>query len=479
MLETVREYGIDLLRTAGDETSVRLQAAAAIAELALEADPLLRGPRVREAIAWYDANEENLSAALRIAETAGDHAVGTRVLRGALWAWAMRERFPALSAALETFGNDDAPFDSEPAVVVSGLALMLSAFTTTASGRRMDPSAEAAFRVRAAQVATAAAAHPSELSLVLPPVLRAVAVALDDPDPRASRMWGMRIEDVDDPAAPPWSRALLAVMRTGMAQNAGEVEALGLESARALDGFRELGDAWGTALASQMRAEWLTLHGRLNEALEVSDAAHTQLVGLTSTSDILQQQSMSISVLARLGRFDEAHARMAGIERSARSDGSARAMLQFRFTAASLAISEGDAEAALAHLGAPETVLPTGGPEDQFRAWIAVKRAQALLLRGGPSDAQEAGDDLRTALPVARGTGDQPIIADAVLTLAAWLAVAGKHDAARRAFGQAVRLRGHSDDTDPTYQRVQAMIGAPPMPTRGDDEVDDLVALLG
>lgn len=480
MLETVREYGVDLLRTSGDDTTVRLQAADAIGDLALAADPLLRGPRVREAIAWYDANEENLSAALRIAEASGDRVVGTRVLRGALWAWAMRERFPSLSAGLEVFAGDDAPLDGEPAVVVCGLGLLLSMFVQTAGGGRLDPADEARFRERAGQLAAAVRSYPSELSLVLPPLLGAVGHALDAPDHRASRMWGLRLEDVDDPDAPAWTRALLAVLRTAFAQNSGEVDALGVESAQALAGFLELGDAWGTALASQMRAEWLTLHGRLDEALAVADAAHAQLVGLTSTSDILQQQATSVGILARLGRFDEAGERMTDIERSAREDGSARAMLQFRFTAATLAIAEGDADGALAHLEAPEAILPSGGPEDQFRAWIDIKRAQALLLVGGPAALETARQALRVAVPTARGTGDQPIISEAVLTFAAWLAATGDSDAARRAFGQAVRLRGHTDDTEPTYRRVVALLGEPPVAAPdSDDEVDALAALLG
>lgn len=477
MLETVREYGLDLLRASPDDEQVRLRAAAATAELALAADPLLRGPRVREAIAWYDANEENLTAALRTAEAADDRRLGIRILRGTLWAWAMREHFPALSAGLETFARDDDPLDDEPSVVVCGLAMLLAAFMSTASAAGMDAGQEATFRARAERIAEGARAHPSELSLVLPPLVRAVTHALDEPDPRWSRMWGLRLDEIDDPTAPAWTRALLAVLRTAFAQNSGEVDALGIESAQALEGFRALGDPWGTALASQMRAEWLMLHERLDEALEVADAAHAQLVGLTSTSDILQQQSTSVGILARLNRFDEAHERMGDIEASARSDGSARAMLQFRFTAATLAIAEGDGESALVHLATPEAQLSSGGPEDQFRAWADARRAQAFLL-GGHVD--EAAAALRIALPVARTTGDQPIIAEAVLTLAWWLAASGRMGAAARAFGQAIRLRGHTDQTDPVYRRVAALVGDPvPAAPDSDDEVDALAALLG
>ncbi|MFX6949379.1 hypothetical protein ABTH81_20045, partial [Acinetobacter baumannii] len=44
-----------------------------------------------------------------------------------------------------------------------------------------------------------------------------------------------------------------------------------VESERALRIFTEVGDPWGTGIASQLRSEWLILAGRLQEALAVSD----------------------------------------------------------------------------------------------------------------------------------------------------------------------------------------------------------------
>ena len=67
--------------------------------------------------------------------------------------------------------------------------------------------------------------------------------------------------DVPPDDAPEWTRAFVSMMRSAIAQNSGDVDTLGVESERALALFRELGDVWGIAFASQMRSEWLMLAG--------------------------------------------------------------------------------------------------------------------------------------------------------------------------------------------------------------------------
>lgn len=69
MLETVREYGVDRLRRDGREQAARVWAAQMLATLARTQDARLRGPEARAALAWYDANDESLSAARRLTLT--------------------------------------------------------------------------------------------------------------------------------------------------------------------------------------------------------------------------------------------------------------------------------------------------------------------------------------------------------------------------------------------------------------------------
>lgn len=479
MLETVREYGLDRLRADGREQQVQTQRAAALAELARDQDPLLRGPRVREALAWFDANEENLTSAVRACrEPGGSREIGIALLRAGAWAWMMRERFDEITLGLEAFAAappwDERDLATEPAVVVNGLALLVQAFlaVATADDTRQLTADEAE---RSAALLTAAArTSPSELAFVLGPLLSGIASQLRAQAAHASptRIFGFAIPEPDDDV-PAWTHAFLAILRTAFAQNTGDVDSLGRESERALAMFVEIGDVWGIALASQMRSEWLMLQGRLEDALEVADASTQALVGLTSVADLLQQQALAVGLLVRLGRIGQARTRIAEVRAAAEADGSERALLQYRFVAAELEIAVGDGEAAL-RLTEGDTDADVPGPADQIRAWTKALRARALLLLGRTEDARPL---LREAAAAARHSGDQPIVAMTLVSLAWWLAEQDQHADARRALTAAAHARGAVDATDPVYQRVVALTGEPA--TRADEaEIDDLLTLL-
>ncbi|MFX5785462.1 hypothetical protein ABTE36_23500, partial [Acinetobacter baumannii] len=77
---------------------------------------------LRAGLAWFDANEENLSSALRTRTVGPDRRPGRRLLRALLWAWAVRERVEELRPALAAFADPDTPLDDEPSVVIESLA---------------------------------------------------------------------------------------------------------------------------------------------------------------------------------------------------------------------------------------------------------------------------------------------------------------------------------------------------------------------
>ena len=478
MLETVREYGVDRLRSELREAAFRSRQAGATAERALTQDALLRGPRVRAGLAWFDANEENVSAALRACIEQPELApTGVELVRACLWAWIVRENFDQLRTGVEAFSASDAPLDSEAAVVVNGLATLL--WTTQAafgfvggadSERLTHLTAEV--RRQHVRVRDAAAQHPSELAAALPPLLAAADEALASFD--GSLNWSRAFVVPDAaPDAPAWTTALIAMMRAALAQNGGDVETLGVESERALRMFRALGDAWGIAFASQMRSEWLLLQDRLDEALAVADASTEGLAGLTSVADLLQQRSQSMGILVRLGRLDEARERLAETDALAQTDGSDRALAQARMDAVALEIAVGDGEAALRLLDGVAEGFAATFP-DQLLAWSTSKRAQALALAGRPEEAAAA---VSAALPIARRSGDQPILADVVLSLAGYLAGTDQDAAARRALTLSDTIRGGVDEADPFHRWVADRVAAEPADAEPPD-LDELAALL-
>lgn len=484
MLETVREYGLDRLRRDGTEGRARAHQARVMADRSIARDALLRGPRLREALPWFDANDENITAALRTCSESADlHDTGVRLVRASLWRWMIRERFDDVQRAIEDFASDDSALDCEEAVVVNAIALMASALREQmATGDPSpDPAASARFAERASVLAASAHAHPSELAAAMPALLEAVATALRTQRPGEQRLTRLTIVTSDDDDLPPWTAALLNMLSSATAQNSGDIAMLGQESEKALTRFRALEDVWGIAFASQMWAEWLMLQGRLDDALEVAEASVDGLSGLTAVADVIQQRALGITVLTRLGRFDEARERLNEIHAIAETDGSDRARFQATFAAASMEVAFGDGDAALRELESlPRTVGP--GIPEQVVAWTDAMQALALLLLGR---ADEAREHLREAVPLALHSADQPIIAEVLLALATWLAATGQESEAHRAIAASIRIRGARDDTNPTMVRLRSMLSgehedAVPEhhPDTASNELDKLIALL-
>lgn len=391
----------------------------------------------------------------------------------------MRERFGELRGAIEHAAVADGVPESEAAAVIDALLLMIPTLSAAPAAAVLTPSEVAVFGRRATEITDGATQHPSDLALAVAALIRAAARSLAETGGRRIRSWNFSASDDLVADAPPWTHAFLAVLDAASAQNSGDVATLETTSARALEMFQTLGDPWGTALASQLRSEWLVLQGRLEEALAVSDAATAGLAGLTSVWDVIQQSTLTLGILARLGRFDEAWERLDEVRRLAEIDGSTRAIFQYRSSAASLAIAAEDAEETLRHLDAMPA-LAEGEPQAQLQAWAGARRVQGLVLLGRLEDAREA---LRETLPLAIASDDQPIAADVVLAMAGWLAADGQTAAARRAFAASVRLRGGEDTTDPAFARLRAQLGAPDpglvsRRAESGEDLDALTALL-
>lgn len=481
MLETVREYGLERLRDDGNEASFRARAAGVLTRLAARWEQNVRGPGLREALAWFDANDENLAAALRTYVDSSDRRDGIPLLRSLLWPWAVRERGDDLRRAVGEFADPDAPLDSEARVVVESLALFSASFPEL--GRSATVTGEA-YAARRTELEAAASAHPSEVTALVAPLLRLAATVILAGEGENARTWHVDVSDDELAEAPPWSRAILHALRAGAAQNAGDMDVLGVESAKALEMFEMIGDPWGTGFASQLRSEWLVLADRLDEALAVIDRSEDAIRGLTSTPDLLQQEAQAVGILLRLGRLDHARQRAADIDRAATADGSVRALGQARMTAAQIEIAADDGEAALREMERMDLAGQPGIP-DQFLAWIDAQRAQALLLLGRHDEAREA---LRTGLMRAVDSRDHPIIAIVLLTVAGWNAAVDRLDRAEEALARADAVRGGADERTPfavwVRERMAAGAEVTPAPAVGirpalsDVDAETLLALL-
>lgn len=453
MLETIREYGLGRLAREGRLDSAREAQALFLAEGARRHDAMLRGARIHDALAWFDTEEENLLAAMRFAVDTPLPSLAVRLVAASGWYWTMRDRH------LDAIGWFDqvAPLaegdDSDEATIVSLMGHLSRAFSGDTAWTDPSNEEQRARDVLALSTIEPVGAGGNELLQVLAPLLTAFGASF------ATERWPFMVDIPrgEDLGLDPWPTAILHVMRAALAENRGDIEQEGEASLIALEMFERLGDQWGLALARQMRSEWLSISGRLEEALALTDESTAGMRDITSTQDALQQQGLALNLLLRLGRADEAQARVEEMLAAARADGGVRVIAHATALAATVALARDDLEAARAHLARVDELVPEWpGIYPQLVAAVELTRA-CILMRDGLLDESLAA--LRSGAETALASGDHPIIAQLALGFGELALARGEHDEAFRALELAVAVRGALETADPRVAAILAVAG--------------------
>ncbi|MFW8745236.1 hypothetical protein, partial [Mesorhizobium japonicum] len=332
-LETIREYGIERLAERGDLVAQRRAQACRLAAATAVYDARLRSSDIHAAIAWFDAEDDNLAAALRFCADAPHPETLVDITGGCLWYWIVRDRNEdALTWSAAAAPHADG--DRWQAVLLRAAGYMMRAFGGSERGRMPDLDTR-----ELGELSAAAGRTEHDIVLTIPVIVEAVA----DAGPSENWMNLARFPDPDSRRLTPWGRGIVLVARAALAQNRGELADLGDSSRRAVELFRGIGDGWGLSIAQQMRAEWLMLEGRFEEALAMADSSTDAMSRITSSWDLLQQQGLAVTLLMRLGRPTEARERIERILARARESDSARAVTLADTMACSLAVEFEDA----------------------------------------------------------------------------------------------------------------------------------------
>jgi len=452
-LETIREFGIERLAQDGELASAREQQARFMAEAAVVHDAMLRGAGIHEAIAWFDAEEDNMLAALRYAVDAPLPATAVRLAAASGWYWTVRDRhLDAISwfDQVQPLIGDD---ESDEAQIVTLMGHLSRAFTGDTAWN--DPSVQ---EQRSRDALAVSAIEPvgaggHELLQVLAPLLLAFGASL------GNETWPYLVDvpDGDELGLDEWPTAILHVMRAALAENRGDVAIEGEASAKALAMFERIGDQWGLALARQIRSEWLSLSGRLEEALAMTDLSSAGMRDITSAQDALQQQGLSLTLLLRLGRAEEAQVRVQQMLDAAHADGGSRLIVQATTLAATVALARDDLGTARAHLARVDELTPDWPAiYPQLLASIELTRGCILLREGRLDDSLTA---MRASAEIALASGDHPIIAQVALGFGELAVARGDLDEAFRALELAAAIRGVLESADPRVAGILAAIG--------------------
>ncbi|MCU1513044.1 MAG: hypothetical protein JWO10_134 [Microbacteriaceae bacterium] len=450
-LETIREYGIEKLAETGDAAAAREAQVNYLAARASDLDGLLRGPHIHEAITWFDAEDDNIAAALRYATQTGMAEQAIRLATACAWYWTIRDRSDDARTWFIAVAPMAASVDTEEARVIALLAPIAEAF---ANGSEMWFGAEDILSnpMQSLSSARELAVGPggNELLQVLPVLLQAFAEA------GAGAGWMLRANapSGEKLGLDPWPTAVLHAVAAVMAQNRGDVEQLGAESELALEHFEKIGDLWGLALAQQLRAEWLVLAGRLDEAFRCTEDSTANMRKITSSWDLAQQQSLAISILMRQGRIDDARTRVTELLAEAEDAGNARTLLQVQVTAMTFDAFTGDIVAGRAHLARyDELVEAWPGMPIQMHAWAESAKASFALLDGDDAGAE---NHLRRAVDAALISHDHPVIGMVALSIGSLALSRGDLHEALRAVELSTAILGAHDTTSPQVAAIEA-----------------------
>ncbi|WP_030723972.1 AfsR/SARP family transcriptional regulator [Streptomyces sp. NRRL S-237] len=464
LLESVKDYARERLRAAGEETEVRARHGAYYRELALRAEPLLRGPRQRLWLARLDAAEAELHPAVEEALAHGRVVPALRAAR-ALARYRLLRGGPGeggrlldacLAAERDRTAHPDHPaHPHHPGHPLAGERIAATALAT-------------AWRAGLTVLEGAPRAAGG--------LLRSAAATLD-----------AREVAEHDPLGHAHALSFLAAAQMGT----GDV-ATGEELAdRALAVAEGIGDAWGTALALSVRARHALAHGdlaavrrdaeraarlfgRLGDRWGMSQtvfprAALHEIAGEYPQASRLHEEGLAIA--EELGLRTEAGKRLCALGRSALLAGAYEESRRRHADALRLAGEQGhragEADARIGLAMVARRIGDLAGAEEHMRAVLAWFRdadygpgttlALAELgftaeLRGEPDRARALH---REGLAAARALGDVRAVALALEGLAGAAAVAGEPE-------RAARLLGAAD-------AARASVGAPLPPAERHD----------
>jgi predicted ATPase len=445
LLETVRAYGEERRREAGEDEALRRAHAAYFLDLAERADPMLRGG---DQLRWIDrlsAERDNLRAALRFTVDAPDAAVAVRLVVALGWYWLLR------SARAEATGwvAQVEPLASSDEVPAALRAQLLAYGALLSLGGGLDVrQALAAADEAMAILAGLAPEEPRRLHPVL--LLLPVFVAMFRSEDALALARVRELHHHPDP----WARAAGHLLSGGLLVNLGEARQAEAELRLALEGFREVGERWGIGQALFALAELSATRGQFDAAVVALEEAEGVFVGLGNREDLAQLVIRRAWARAEAGEVEQGLEDLETADRLADEVGAEDLKLFVLLARGEFARWQGRLDAARELLDAAIARFERSErPADQMYALMLASRGRVDAAAG---DLEGARGWHRRALEAAVGTRDGPVIARTVELLADLTLAAGDAERAAELLGTAEALRGMPDEADPDVARLRA-----------------------
>ncbi len=427
MLETIRAYAAARLNESGENLGNRFTAY--YLALAQRYEPLLRTDEQLRAIAVFDAEQENLVAALRAAE---DPGLQTRFIAAMFWYWGIR----GMSGRFETFVTAALRYDQpEPVHIALRVVLLM------AGGPVVDSDATRTL-LEGCLTGPALEFHPA-----LPLWALLLAYRTGHPDLAA----GLLDRAVAGPDR--WVRASAHLMRDFALTETGEQPAGARARREALREFEIVGERWGLGLSLLATGRDQSLRGDHAGAIESFERAARVAVELGTEDDIAETRVAGQREWLRAGDFHSAARDIDTALTEATARGLPRLATAMLLSRVELQRRTGDPDGAehtfesvrqrVRHLPFPEPIAA----DLIVAAHLSIHLARADIARA------------RELLPpAARGAfaqGHAAALAQLAEQLAELHAVEADWHTAAFALGMSEIIRGRSDEGEP---RLSALI---------------------
>ena len=453
MLETIREYGVERLAEAGTVAEVRRAHARYFRDLVEEAEPHLRR---REQLIWLarlGVERDNILAGLRFAADDGDADTAVRIAAALTSYWVLGGQH---AEGMDWLGTAIAVEGQSPSQAYA-VCRIYYAVTSIFQRQQWADMSEIRDELNAALAGPGAEnQHPLiALAQVLVPMMENDLAEVDAT---------MRRIVV---GADPWVVAALHLLRSMSAENDGDLVIQRADLVEAHARFEELGERWGLAATLNGLASIAIGEGDAAAALRLHDEALSLMREINATDDAAQTQMVRATLLARLGRTQEARALLEEILEAGRRSGSGSTVFMSLYSLAELARASGDVEAALAYLRESDIAKnePWHGPP-QVLAIRDVCAAHIHLARG---DLVPARRSLTDAFQHGQIAIDMPVLSRVAIAVGCYIAACGDSLQAARVLGVAAGLRGAQDLGDEDRRRLDERLRA----ELGDTVVDD------
>lgn len=419
MVETVREFGLLRLETAGESETARDAALAWALEVARRCARALLGPEQLVAMGELRREQENLVGAVRVAVATGRPDVAVHGFVALLGSWMFRgaeDRAVGLApAVLDALAGWDVPDEDADAA-----ALTLTAVTATSLFGGEVRVTRAMARLRRLLRTSPAVGERTRA------VARLVLVA--SPEELAAALAGLRTSDDG-------YTALVAHLSSAQqAENDGRLHDAAALAARTLEIAESLGDAAGTAIATMFLASCTSELGDAAATRRWAARARVGMSRLAAEESMRQLDWLELTSALTLGDLEAAgrlvDAVADALERGLPGASAPELAAVVEIGRGEIAWAGGRRDDAVRHLLAAQDAF---GPERTGDAvpWYLMLSAATLVRlvearRGPEADGLVRAllDQLGRVQAAWRGFVDRPVLGTASLGVAAWAALA-------------------------------------------------------